>query len=317
MKKILATLLTLALLCALGTPAAYADGGDTTYYVNNPDPIDRLHLRAAADEGAESLGKYYNGTTVKVINTDTPGWYLVRVGSGDGSLVGWMKSKFLTTKVSADYRNVMPMYVSTQKFTVYTMNVSPKTALSFDKGLHVYVMGFDENWWHIMIDLGGSEGLYTCFIPECPSELTNAGNAYVSNPDSKDRLHLRTAPAKNAKSLGKYYNGTETWVLGRSLDLEWSYVNVYGREGYMNSKYLCFNGEVNNTYTGLVSGYTTSDNVALRSAPKASAETLKTLPKGESIMVYGVLEDEGWLNVKAGDTMGFVKMNQTNYVNDR
>lgn len=38
--------------------------------------------------------------------------------------------------------------------------------------------------------------------------LDAAGWAAVSNPNPKDRLHLRVKPDKNADSLGKFYNGT-------------------------------------------------------------------------------------------------------------
>ena len=61
--------------------------------VNNPDPADRLHLRAAPDTGAESLGKFYNRTPVQVLER-RDGWSHVRIGL-DGRLEGWMMTRFL------------------------------------------------------------------------------------------------------------------------------------------------------------------------------------------------------------------------------
>ena len=45
------------------------------------------------------------------------------------------------------------------------------------------------------------------------SALNRDGWAVVSNPDARDRLHLRTHPKKGAQSLGKFYNGTPVRVL--------------------------------------------------------------------------------------------------------
>lgn len=69
---------------------------DTSAYalVKNPNPEDRLHLRAEADKGAQSLGKFYNRTPVRVLKRgDT--WTKVRVGIGDSGLTGYMMTKYL------------------------------------------------------------------------------------------------------------------------------------------------------------------------------------------------------------------------------
>ena len=59
--------------------------------VNNPNPADRLHLRAAADKAAASLGRFYNGTPVKVLK-EKGDWCQVQIGTG---LTGWMMKKYL------------------------------------------------------------------------------------------------------------------------------------------------------------------------------------------------------------------------------
>lgn len=69
---------------------------DTDVYalVHNPNPEDRLHLREKADKGAQSLGKFYNRTPVRVLERgDT--WTKVRVGVGDSSLTGYMMTQYL------------------------------------------------------------------------------------------------------------------------------------------------------------------------------------------------------------------------------
>ena len=63
--------------------------------VSNPNPADRLHLRAKPDKGASSLGKFYNGTPVRVIDRQKD-WSFVQIGRLEGGhLEGWMMNKFL------------------------------------------------------------------------------------------------------------------------------------------------------------------------------------------------------------------------------
>ncbi len=60
--------------------------------VYNPNPSDRLNLRASASDSAPSLGKYYNGTRVEVLGVmANSAWYHVRV---DGR-TGYMMAKYL------------------------------------------------------------------------------------------------------------------------------------------------------------------------------------------------------------------------------
>ena len=62
--------------------------------VSNPDPADRLHLRTNPDKGAASLGKFWNGTPVRVLE-EKEGWCRVEIGT-DGHLTGWMMKQYLT-----------------------------------------------------------------------------------------------------------------------------------------------------------------------------------------------------------------------------
>ena len=57
---------------------------------NNPDPKDRLHLRERPDKNSRSLGKYYNGTPLRVIAQEGD-FTKVRIGNQ----VGYMMTKYL------------------------------------------------------------------------------------------------------------------------------------------------------------------------------------------------------------------------------
>ena len=60
--------------------------------VNNPEPTDCLLLHVAPDEGAESLGAFYNRTPVRGISEEGE-WSQVIIGE-DG-LTGWMMTEYL------------------------------------------------------------------------------------------------------------------------------------------------------------------------------------------------------------------------------
>lgn len=63
--------------------------------VCNPDPNDRLHLRTKPSREADSLGKFWNGTPMRVLD-ERDGWCQVEIGT-DGRLIGWMMKKYLVT----------------------------------------------------------------------------------------------------------------------------------------------------------------------------------------------------------------------------
>lgn len=57
---------------------------------NNPNPQDRLHLRTLPRKDSQSLGKYYNGTPLRVLGREGE-WTQVRIGE----TVGYMMTKYL------------------------------------------------------------------------------------------------------------------------------------------------------------------------------------------------------------------------------
>ncbi|MBQ9197801.1 MAG: SH3 domain-containing protein, partial [Clostridia bacterium] len=60
--------------------------------VNNPNHEDRLNLRVTASRSADSYGKFYNGTPVRVLKTSGE-WAQVQIG--ENGLTGWMMRKYL------------------------------------------------------------------------------------------------------------------------------------------------------------------------------------------------------------------------------
>lgn len=58
------------------------------------------------------------------------------------------------------------------------------------------------------------------------SKMTPGTIAVVNNPDSNDRLNLRTNPSPDAPTLGKYYNGTYLEVLSNEKN-GWVKVSIF------------------------------------------------------------------------------------------
>lgn len=69
--------------------------------VNNPDPADRLHLRTKASKSGDSLGKFYNGTPVQVLERKGD-WTRVQIGFGPTARTGWMMTKYLAFGADMD-----------------------------------------------------------------------------------------------------------------------------------------------------------------------------------------------------------------------
>jgi len=63
--------------------------------VSNANPKDRLHLRERPDKDGKAIGKFYNGTPVRILETSGK-WVRVKIGTGQ-CLTGWMMGKYLTT----------------------------------------------------------------------------------------------------------------------------------------------------------------------------------------------------------------------------
>lgn len=73
--------------------------------VSNPNPADRLNLRKEAKQSAESLGKFYNGTIVRVLS-EKGEWAKVQIGAS--GLTGWMMKKYLAMGTAMD--QVKPVF---------------------------------------------------------------------------------------------------------------------------------------------------------------------------------------------------------------
>ena len=118
--------------------------------VNNPNPEDRLHLRTKADKNAQSLGKYYNGTPVRV-QEQKRDWVKVRIFGVEG----WMMKQYLAfgeegRKVEA----VFPSRVPVEGRKDHSIYASPEKLNLIGNCKDLYcsalVLGIvGDEWYHV------------------------------------------------------------------------------------------------------------------------------------------------------------------------
>lgn len=130
--------------------------------VNNPNPADRLHLRVSPERGAASLGKFYNGTPVRVLE-ERGDWVQVEIGL-DGNLTGWMMKEYLAYGEAMD--QVQPAWL--EKF--YRQESGPQLLYPSAKEENPQVLdtgsfqvvGVVEDDWYILLSDWGQTG----YVPQ-------------------------------------------------------------------------------------------------------------------------------------------------------
>lgn len=247
MKKWLSLLATLLMMLSFGA-SALAQWA----VVNNPNPEDRLNLRAKPSTDAISYGKYYNGTQVEILSGPSNGWYRVRVGLGNGicEIEGYMKARYLAVgDAAASVRDARPTVALSQSDgkRIRLLDFHTGSCVGFaDHGEKVTVLGVGTEYLHV-VTAAGDIGMVKAelatpkigFSGEEDDEIVHTGIAVVNNPNPADRLNLRAKPSSDAISYGKYYNGTQVEILS-GPDHGWYRVRIVQTEleGYMAERYL-------------------------------------------------------------------------------
>ena len=132
--------------------------------VHNPDPEDRLHLRAAPDKGAHSYGKFYNRTPVRVLERGNT-WTKVQIGRGGAVMTGYMMTKFLAFDeaekaalacafpqklLREDQTNGVHMYAEPRETAV--------TGRLFQQSSDDFIIGVSGDDWYIVLRADGAVG---------------------------------------------------------------------------------------------------------------------------------------------------------------
>ena len=134
-----------------------------------------------------------------------------------------------------------------------------------------------------------------CSLQEAVDSLNPEGWAVVNNPDPADRLHLRDAGKKGARSLGKYYNGTPVKVLKKGDT--WTQVEILGVKGWMMTQYLAFDSAALEVASAMPALHYQEGIVPYAySAASESAKTKWAVERSEDVEIIGIVGDE-WYHV--------------------
>ena len=109
---------------------------------NNNNPEDRLHLREKAEKGSRSLGKFYNGTPVKVLKRGQE-WTKVQIGP----MTGYMMTKYLA--FGNDMKKVKLVVSSKDTLHLTTAMIW----LTSEGNTHTQVLPSDQIPSHILIGI--------------------------------------------------------------------------------------------------------------------------------------------------------------------
>ncbi len=133
---------------------------DKVAVVHNPNPKDRLHLRLKPERNAQSLGKYYNGTIVRIheIKGD---WAHVSIAGSDG----WMMTEYLAFGEAMNrVESAFPSLAVREEAVREGLIVSEAPNGSISKVLwhmpeRLEIIGVvGDDWYHVYSELDGVQG---------------------------------------------------------------------------------------------------------------------------------------------------------------
>ncbi|MDO5300506.1 MAG: SH3 domain-containing protein [Clostridia bacterium] len=327
--RMLSILVSIMLVLAFASAASAENGASmitagTIVVVNNPDSSDRLNLRTEPSQSAPTLGKYYNGTYPEALSDEKDGWVKVRIFG----LEGYMMTEYLVypDQLQAGAATVPTVKIRNSGGSGLNLRKAQSTNSSslglYQNGSTVRVFGVSETWCHVQTEDGNVGFMLRERLSPVPeyqksgnaNTHTNTGSsqpggssAVVDNPNSIDRLNLRTEPSQSAPTLGKYYSGTTVEVLGGDQN-GWTKVRIDTLEGYMMTKYLVF-GQDQYTVGYAIPSVKIENAVGtglnLRRGQSTGSPSLGLYPNGSTVRVYGV--GETWCHVQTEDgNVGFM-----------
>jgi uncharacterized protein YgiM (DUF1202 family) len=221
------------------------------------------------------------------------------------------------------------------------LRTQPRTgATSLGKyynGVTVEVLSYPSDTW-VEVRIGNTVGYMLKQYLTASGVASASPTVTVNNPNSADRLNLRTAMSETSESLGKYHNGTQVVVLG--VGTTWHHVAVDGKKGYMMAKYLTpvdsggntagsstvgssgsWGGPVGShqvsgwpispndysTAVAIINNPNAADRLHLRAEPRDDAKSLGKYYNGVRLANAGIPDGVVWIPVSIGKLTGYMK----------
>ena len=134
-----------------------------------------------------------------------------------------------------------------------------------------------------------------CALLALMPALALAQSAVIDNgSDPGSRLNLRSAPSRDAQTVGKFVSGTRVEILADAGD-GWSQVKIGGGQnavtGYMMTQYLHSASSVDARESRQVASPYGTQSVVLRDRPSNSYDAVTMLMVGETVTVIGTSGD--------------------------
>ncbi|GHU66377.1 hypothetical protein FACS1894184_04220 [Clostridia bacterium] len=174
---LLITLAAAIILCALSPALA-----EYTAFVNNWNGGDFLNLRTRPSTSSDSLGGFYTGAKLTVIDDYSYGdWVKVRVGyKGSGTMTGWMSRKYLYFGDYFNNADSIPIYSRSDKRVRLCFTTDKDSVLvTLPTGTDLHVIGFTydgmrykngqydgipDGWWFVKATDPRTGDLYSGFV---------------------------------------------------------------------------------------------------------------------------------------------------------
>jgi hypothetical protein len=116
--------------------------------VYNQDPADRLNLRTRPNSGSDTIGKYYSGVVVEILEYTNDTWIKAKLPN---DRVGYMMRDFLRFDHFQNVSNACPTY--SVKHLAVKLYASPSSKSSriypANQADDVQVIGVYNDWWHV------------------------------------------------------------------------------------------------------------------------------------------------------------------------
>ena len=327
MKKVIVPGVFFAALSApvLIQEAQAASNAAVVKYVN-VESNSSLNVRKSASSKAGVVTTLKKGKEVTVLS-ESNGWAKITV---DGK-TGYVSSDYLTEKTSTYVK-----YVSIDSNSTLNVRTSPNTSSSvvtkIAANTKVEVLS-DSNGWS-KIKVNGKQGYVASkylsdtvstvkestpkadATPKVSTKETKTETMYV-NVDQGSSLNMRNKPSNSGSVIVKLAKGVE--VTAYSDSNGWTKVKVYGKEGYVATKYLSKTKSATsvtdktntNSSSGTVAKTTTkyvnvdkNSTLNMRSSASTSGSVVTKLSSGTKVTVTS--ESKGWAKITVSGKTGYV-----------
>ncbi len=176
----------------------------------------------------------------------------------------------------------------------------------YSSGDKVTVVSSLNGWYKIRLSNGETGFVSSQYIkldsesiPE-PEPTPQVRTGYSTG----DSVRIRSAASTSATILTTVNKGQSFKVIGESTNGWYNVELSSGTKGYISAQYVSFTPPVTTPQTR--TGYSTGDNVRIRSAASTSSTILTTVNKGQSFKVIGESKN-GWYNVELSNgTKGYI-----------